>query len=326
MSFMHKLKRIARRLRWLFVILALGFLAWFIFTIFVDYQQQNSPQGIGNYILQVIGLIANIFGIRAGFSKDSAPEIKEHIDVIAQRSGEAQQARHEETKEQLADIKKLIAEGIPLFHTEEMLRERDEKIKKLTDELEKYQGPAQELRETALKALRDGRAEETEIFFRNEQQRLEQNLLEYAEATYQLGNAKFVALKFHDALESYKKATSLSPDNCIYLISLGRLQTDFGDLDGAINSLNHAVTISSKTLQSNSSIHAFSLLKLASAWREKGDLDKSINLANKSLEFFTTLYGFNSYYVSTALNDLGYSWKEKGNTQSNLLLQSILEH
>lgn len=83
---MYVLKKIARGFRWLFVFLAFIFVSW----IFHDYLQHNASQGIGNYLFQIIGLVANLFGILAGFSKDPAPEIKNHIDASTQRTEEIQ--------------------------------------------------------------------------------------------------------------------------------------------------------------------------------------------------------------------------------------------
>lgn len=199
------------------------------------------------------------------------------------------------------------------------LAQRDQQIAALTKAVEALQTERSEAEteteqttiDTALAHLKDGNTSEAEAIF---EEILETETKRGHEANKQAASAArhIGALAFlHDtekALNAYKRAVKLDPDNAEGWNELGHLQDRIGQLDQAIKSYETVLRVGNST--ANQFIVATALGNLGVIYEKRGNLEKAEDAQLKSLKIEEQLG--NKQGIANSYNNLGIIYETRG--------------
>ncbi|KAL2864934.1 Hsp90 cochaperone STI1 [Aspergillus lucknowensis] len=104
---------------------------------------------------------------------------------------------------------------------------------------------------------------------------------EAGDAEKKIGNDFYKKKQFDEAIEHYNKAWELNKD-VTYLNNIGAAKFEKGDLQGAIETCQHAIE-EGRELRADFKIIAKAFTRIGTAYERQGDLDKAIDNYNKSL-------------------------------------------
>ncbi|MEI7868264.1 MAG: tetratricopeptide repeat protein [Candidatus Methylumidiphilus sp.] len=163
---------------------------------------------------------------------------------------------------------------------------KDEQIKALTEAvtaLSKGQGidvsPAD--RDAAFSALKQGNTKLAKSLFARIAEKAEQPAKQGAEAYRNLGALAFLD-NTQEALQAYRRATQLDPDNADGWNQLGLILRRVGDMDAAIAAYNKALALGNQHLDPKEIATASG--NLGNVYQIRGNLDKAIEFYQKALQ------------------------------------------
>jgi tetratricopeptide (TPR) repeat protein len=162
---------------------------------------------------------------------------------------------------------------------------KDEQIKALTQavsDLSQGQGVigSKAEIESAMQALAEGNIEKAKALFAKATQKGEQEALQTAKAYRNLGALAYLD-NTQEALQAYRRATQLDPDNADGWNELGRLLRRIGELDQAIVAYEKVLTLG-KAAQDKELV-AVAYGNLGNVSQIRGELDKAIEFYQQSL-------------------------------------------
>ena len=129
---------------------------------------------------------------------------------------------------------------------------------------------------------------------------------------YNLADVKVLQLDYPPALEYYRKALELAPENTTYLNRLGNHLQTLGRYDEAIHFYEQALESNIQNLDAHHSKVATTWNNLGSAWHAKGQYNKAIEFYEKALKSNIKSFGEHDPSVATTRNNLGEAWRAKG--------------
>ena len=160
----------------------------------------------------------------------------------------------------------------------------------------------------AIDALANGHTEKAKALFKQETQRVEIAAKQGAEAYRNLGALAFLD-NTQEALQAYRRATQLDPDNADGWNRLGHLLRRVGELDEAIITYQTVLTLGEAS--QDKELLAVAYGNLGNVYQTRGELDKAIEFYQKSLVINKEL-GRKEGMASDYAN-LGNVYKLKGN-------------
>jgi protein O-GlcNAc transferase len=165
---------------------------------------------------------------------------------------------------------------------------KDEQIKALTQAVTALsQGKGVSGTESQIKAAMDalaqGKTEQAKALFAKATEKGNQEAKQTAEAYRNLGALAFLD-STQEALQAYRRATQLDPDNTDGWNQLGYLLTRVGDLDAGIAASNKVLASSHDQMEIASAYG-----NLWMVYRIQGELDKATDVAQKSLKIFESV-------------------------------------
>ena len=128
-----------------------------------------------------------------------------------------------------------------------------------------------------------------------------------AQAYRNLGALAFLD-NTQEALQAYRQATQLDPDNADGWNQLGHLLDRIGDLDEAITAYNTVLTLGKQHGDNQEIVAAYGNLGIA--YQTRGDLDKAIEFHQKALTLFEALD--NKEGMANAYGNLGDVYQTRG--------------
>lgn len=181
------------------------------------------------------------------------------------------------------NIKEIVETLTNQHHLDEQAK--DEQIKALTEAvtaLSKGQGIVASPSElnAALAALAQGNTTLAKSLFAKTAEKAEQQAKQGADALRHLGALAFLD-NTQEALQAYRRATQLDPDNADGWNQLGHLLTRVGDLAEAIAAYNTVLALGDKHGDKKEIAAAYGNLGIV--YQKRGDLDKAIEFHQKAL-------------------------------------------
>lgn len=183
-----------------------------------------------------------------------------------------------------ADVKEIVTTLTKIHHLD--TQAKDEQIKALTEAvtaLSKGQGIVANQSElnAAFAALTQGNTTLAKSLFAKTAEIAEQQAKQGAEALRNLGALAFLD-NTEEALQAYRRATQLDPDNANGWNQLGHLLKRVGDLIEAIAAYNTVLALGEKHVDQEEIAAAYGNLGIV--YYIHGDLDKAIELYQKALK------------------------------------------
>ena len=182
-----------------------------------------------------------------------------------------------------SNIKEIVA---TLTHQHQLdSQAKDEQIKALTEAvtaLSKDQGVlgTESQVKAAMDTLAQGDTAQAKALFAKAAQKADQEAKEGAKAYRNLGALAFLD-NTQEALQAYRRATQLDPDNADGWNILGRLLHRVGDLDEAVAALNKVLALGEAHHDQEQIAMAYGNLGIV--YQTRGDLDKAVEYYQKAL-------------------------------------------
>ena len=135
--------------------------------------------------------------------------------------------------------------------------------------------------------------------------------IKHAEAAFIYAIKLEDGLNYPLALEKYRKAAALQPQNPIYLNGLGYFLLHMALYNEAISHLEQAI----KNLSNHNTpeeIEGAILNNIGQAWKQKGEYDKALSYYEKALAIGKKLYGDKHPDIATRYNNMGLAYDSKG--------------
>ncbi len=207
---------------------------------------------------------------------------------------------------------------------------KDEEIKVLKATIKRMQGePADELKQTALQALKEGDTEKAvelmeesaksrTLSAQTHTERAEKLTKEATQDWIDIGNIAYLNDP-QKALDAYEKASELAPSNHVAWNRLGLIQWRLGLLDEAV--LSHEKVL--ELAGGNKTLQAATYSNLGIIYDLRGDLDKAEDLYLESLDISREFGGLQ--LMAGLYSNLGGIYQTRGelNKAEDLYLESL---
>ncbi len=227
------------------------------------------------------------------------------------------QLKEEYNKGQQRDQQKIELLEKVLGFTESRLENVDQDLKKTkqllaeaTKALERQPSIPKDQFAEAEAQLNEGKTEKAEALF---QQVLKQDMKSAAEAAYQIARLAENKIDYHKALQNYKWAAKLNPQNRMYLNDAGVLLNILGEYDEATEYFEKTLDLDLNSVDGKDSDVASDWNNLGQIWDSKGKYDKAIECYEKALSIRQALPDPPDADIGMNFSDLGLAWNNKGN-------------
>jgi protein O-GlcNAc transferase len=132
----------------------------------------------------------------------------------------------------------------------------------------------------ALEKLAKGDTTQAKALFANAAQKVDQDTIQGAQAYRNLGALAYLN-NTQEALQAYRRATELDPNNAVGWNKLGLLLKRVGDFEGAITAFDKVMALGEEHRDQQEL--AWSYGSLGNVYQIRGDLDKSLEYHQKAL-------------------------------------------